>query len=70
MSPKKTFFSRLKHLRGDHRAKDSEKSKRKDDDPQSVVLPTVSATSSKRIQDTWEDRSFTVGFNSNWTILL
>ena len=48
MSPKKSFFSRLKHLRGDHRAKDSEKSKRKDDDPQggTVASPTASATSS------------------------
>ena len=54
MPPKKSFFSRLKHLRGDHRAKDSEKSKRKDDDPQggTVASPTASATSSKRIVST------------------
>ena len=54
MSPKKSFFSRLKHLRGDHRAKDSEKSKRKDDDPQgdTVASPTTSATSSKHIVST------------------
>jgi hypothetical protein len=54
MSPKETFFSRLKHLRGDHRAKDSEKSKRKDDDPQggTVASPTASTTLSKCIVST------------------
>ena len=54
MSPKKSIFSRLKHLHGGHRAKDSEKSKRKDDDPQdgTVASPTASATSSKRIVST------------------
>ena len=48
MPPKKSFFSRFKHLHGDHRAKDSEKSKRKEDDPQrgTVTSPTASATSS------------------------
>lgn len=54
MPPKKSFCSWLKHLRRDYRVKDSEKSKRKDDDPQggTVASPTASATSSKHIVST------------------
>ena len=54
MPPKKTFFSRFKHLHGNHRAKDSEKPKRKDDDPRgsTVASATASATSSKRTVST------------------
>ena len=53
MSPKKSFCSWLKHLREDHRARDSEKSKR-NDDPRggTVASPTASTASSEHIVST------------------